>query len=59
MQCLTCIISSVIRPLFLHLLYALTPNTPLFPSQCKWQSLLHEQTASMLGANFSQLWGCG
>lgn len=27
--------------------------------ECQWQGLLHEQNASMLGANLSQLWGCG
>lgn len=59
-------------PLTSHLPFFFTNSAP-FPhpsvspssslsvslSQCQWQGLLHEQTASVLGANFSQLWGCG
>lgn len=51
-----------ISPTFSTLIQALSPfplSHPLSFSQCQWQGLLHEQTASALGANFSQLWGCG
>lgn len=51
-------LSTLIQPLS-PLCLTLPLSLCVFLSQCQWQGLLHEQTASMLCANFSQLWGCG